>query len=204
MLKYASKFFFEKMLPSVMATVAGAYIVNHYIVAKPGDAPLAAAVSAVASDKAAGNSSEPGVRAKGISEKAMAKVPAEKVQPEKVSEKPAEKPAETASLPAETKKHQPAPREKPVAKITSAPAAPSQTASIPDDRRDASDLARTVIDRLRSTNDAPVRAEAPPQPEISHPQQEAGRQPVESTPPRVQEATRTAPQPAMQPLPPAI
>ena len=36
MLKYASKFFFEKMLPSVMATVAGAYIVNHYIVSQAG------------------------------------------------------------------------------------------------------------------------------------------------------------------------
>ena len=35
MLKYASKFFFEKILPSVVATVTGAYIVNHYIVSKP-------------------------------------------------------------------------------------------------------------------------------------------------------------------------
>jgi hypothetical protein len=32
MLKYASKFFFEKIMPSVVATVAGAYIVNHYVV----------------------------------------------------------------------------------------------------------------------------------------------------------------------------
>ncbi|MEO6946250.1 MAG: hypothetical protein ABI146_04470 [Nitrobacter sp.] len=203
MLLYASKFFLEKILPSVVATVAGAYIVNHYVVSKPGDTPLAAAVSAVVSDKAASNNSESGVRAKGISEKAIAKVPAEKVQPEKAAEKPAEKPPETASLPVETKKHQPAPREKAVAKVTSTPAAPSQTASIPDDQRDANDLARAAIDRLRSTKDAPARVEASRPQEVSRPQQEAGRQPVESTPPRVQEATRSAPQP-MQPLPPAI
>jgi hypothetical protein len=194
MLLYASKFFLEKILPSVVATVAGAYIVNHYVVSKPADAPAAA----VMPDKASNDNPESGVRAKGISEKAIAKVPAEKVKPEKAAEKPAEKPAETASLPAETKKHQPAPREKAVAKVTSTPAAPAQTTSVPDDHRDANDLARVVIDRLRSTNDASVRAESSrPQQEASRPQQEAGRQPFEFAP------ARTAPQP-MQPLPPAI
>ena len=46
MLKYVSKFAMD-ILPSVAATIIGAYIVNHYIVTKPGaDAPVAAAVSA--------------------------------------------------------------------------------------------------------------------------------------------------------------
>ena len=44
MLKYVSKFALD-ILPSVVATIIGAYIVNHYIVAKPADAPVAAAVS---------------------------------------------------------------------------------------------------------------------------------------------------------------
>ena len=35
MLKYVSKFTMD-ILPSVVATIVGAYIVNHYIVAKPG------------------------------------------------------------------------------------------------------------------------------------------------------------------------
>ncbi len=43
MLKYVSKFAMD-ILPSVIATILGAYIVNHYIVSKP-DAPVAAAVS---------------------------------------------------------------------------------------------------------------------------------------------------------------
>ena len=40
--KYISKFTID-ILPSVLATIIGAYIVNHYIVAKPADAPTAAA-----------------------------------------------------------------------------------------------------------------------------------------------------------------
>src|SRR5438477_12380451 len=46
MLNYLKKFAME-ILPSVAATIIGAYIVNHYIVSKPAaDAPVAAAVSA--------------------------------------------------------------------------------------------------------------------------------------------------------------
>ena len=45
MLKYVSKFAMD-ILPSVAATIIGAYIVNHYIVTKPGTvAPVAAVVS---------------------------------------------------------------------------------------------------------------------------------------------------------------
>src|ERR1700722_3495298 len=45
MLKYVSKFTMD-ILPSVVATIIGAYIVNHYIVTKPAaDAPVAASVS---------------------------------------------------------------------------------------------------------------------------------------------------------------
>ena len=52
MLNYLKKFALD-ILPSVAATIIGAYIVNHYIVTKPGaDAPVAAAVTAAISGNA--------------------------------------------------------------------------------------------------------------------------------------------------------
>ncbi|HEU4805630.1 MAG TPA: hypothetical protein VFS91_07465, partial [Nitrobacter sp.] len=203
MLTLALKFFFEKILPSVLATVTAAYIVNHYIVDRPAGAPLTAA--APAADKA-DSSLEAGVRTKGVSKKAAAKAEAEKVQFETAAAKPAEKRPEAAGLLTDAKKHQTTRREKAAAKITSTPAAPSQAAPVPDDRRDdANDLARAAIDRLRGTDDALVRVGAlRPQSEAARPQQDTGRQPVESTSPRLQEATRAESPPAMHPLPPAI
>jgi hypothetical protein len=194
MLKYASKFFLEKILPSVVATVAGAYIVNHYVVSKPADAPVAAAVStadpakvaaakvdAKASDGAThvANIPEAGVRAKGISEKAIERTPVERVIEKAV------RPAEAASQSEEPKRHPQVPREKAIARAT-----PAETVSNPDERRDATDLARAAIERLRGTNE-PARS-----------QEAAPRQPE---PPRVavQEAPRAVPS-SVQPLPPAI
>jgi hypothetical protein len=89
--KYVSKFAMD-ILPSVAATIIGAYIVNHYIVTKPAaSTPAVAAVSTaepqagakVAPEAAKAGSQPPetssdvanipeaGVKAKGISEKAM-------------------------------------------------------------------------------------------------------------------------------------
>src|ERR1700687_4097966 len=106
MLKIVSKFAMD-ILPSVVATIIGAYIVNHYIVTRP-DAPVAAAVSpadpkaetrtdAKAEAKPAsvvGGLPQPGVTAKGISEKAMLEQTA--AEKPAMAEKPtgAEKPAE--------------------------------------------------------------------------------------------------------------
>ncbi len=88
MLNYLKKFAVD-IFPSVAATVIGAYIVNHYIVAKPSaDAPPAAAASTVdpkgdgkaeakseakPAETTASVSNIPaaGVKAKGISEKAV-------------------------------------------------------------------------------------------------------------------------------------
>jgi hypothetical protein len=139
MLKYFSKIAMD-ILPSVAATIIGAYIVNHYIVAKPAsDAPTAAAVSPVTPKKATAkadmkpaetssdvsNLPEAGVRAKGISEKAVSeKATAEKAAAEKVaSEKAAAEKAasERASL------------EKSAAERSAEK--PAETASIPSDRK---------------------------------------------------------------------
>ncbi|MHB8272149.1 hypothetical protein [Bradyrhizobium sp.] len=197
MLKYVSKFTLD-ILPSVVATIIGAYIVNHYIVAKP-DAPVAAAVSTSDPAKADPKASESvaaipeaGVKAKGISERAMLEKTA--------TEKPAvvDKPADTAGLPAEPHRHQPLLREKAVAKAvqTPAPAAvaapptpPVEAAVAPEDKRDANDLARAAIERLRGTNEASPRV------------QEAVRSPEA---PRVTEAPHVVSAPAVQPLPPPI
>jgi hypothetical protein len=227
--KYISKFAMD-IFPSVAATIIGAYIVNHYIAAKPtANAPVAA-VSAAQSPaqakpapeaaKAASkapetsadvaNLPEPGIKAKGISEKAMIeKTAAEKpIMVEKPVEKSADKPAETASIPAGTRRHQPTPREKAVAKAVPAPAQsatpasapvvaapgtvpapPVEAAIVPEERRDANDLARAAIERLRGANEPSPRA------------QEAARVPEA---PRAQDAPRVVSASPVRPLPPPI
>jgi hypothetical protein len=239
MLKYLSKFAMD-ILPSVAATIIGAYIVNHYIVAKPGaDAPVAAAVSsanpksdAVKSDAVA---NLPGVRAKGISEKAVfdksgfdqptEKAASEKPASEKaVAEKPStteksgdDKPVETASLPADSRKRATPVRDKTAIRtipLTASSASPAQPATpvvapsavpvvvptveaavTPEDHRDANDLARAAIERLRGSNEtSPVRtpeaARAPDAPRVVS---------VPASSPQI-----SAPQVAVRPLPPPI
>jgi hypothetical protein len=241
MLKFVSKFALD-ILPSVVATIIGAYIVNHYIVARPGaNAPVAAAVSttepkaeakvapeaatadAKASETSVGvaNIPEPGVKAKGLSEKAIL----EKSAAEKPAEKSADKPVETASIPVETRRHQP--REKTVAKAAPAPVQPSAPAVVPvivapvvaapntapsvppveaavapEERRDANDLARAAIERLRGAGDGSPRpqeaARIPDAPRVP----DTARVP---DPPRVVSVTPavSAP-PPVRPLPPPI
>jgi hypothetical protein len=246
MLKYLSKFALD-VLPSLLATVIGAYIVNHYI-NKP-DAPVAAMVStaepkadakapeaAKAEAKTDANKTdaktpetssdlanipEPGVRAKGISEKA--------VLDRAGVEKSADKPAETASIPPDTRRHQAAPREKTVAKTVPAPqpaapavvpvvaapsvaaapnpvppveaATPATPATAVDEHRDANELARAAIERLRgltadTSPHAPEVARAPDATRIPDVPHVVYAAPVE--------APRVVPVPAVRPLPPPI
>src|SRR6266446_3843586 len=222
--KYVSKFAMD-IFPSVAATIIGAYIVNHYIATKPAVNAPAAAVSttepqaeakpapeaAKAGSKAPETSSdvanlpEPGIKAKGISEKAMIeKTAAEKpIVVERPAEKSADKPAETASIPAATRRHQLTPREKAVAKAVPAPAQPAasvaapvvaapatvpappvEAAIVPEERRDANDLARAAIERLRGANDGPPRAQDPPR--------VVSASPVRPLPPPILVSTPTA------------
>lgn len=196
MLKYLAKFASD-ILPSVAATIIGAYIVNHYIATKPAtDAPVAAAVSTSEPKKVdaaavdAGNIPAAGVRAKGIKaifEKPAAEKPQEK-QVEKQAEKPAEKPvvaektpeksleqpedrpAETASISADTHRRPAGSHEKtavrvipltaaaPSAATPPAPAPTVEAAITPEEHRDANDLARAAIERLRGSNEGAPRA----------------------------------------------
>jgi hypothetical protein len=244
MLNYLKKFAME-ILPSVAATIIGAYIVNHYIVSKPAaDAPVAAAVSAadpksdVKSDgkaeaKAtpdakpaetsadAGNLPAVGVKAKGMSERtllersasekaAVIEKPQEKPDAKSAETKPADAPVETASIPADTRRHAPAPRDKvrvvlpspiqPTAAATTAvpnptpPTPPVEAAATPDERRDANDLARAAIERLRGSGDSPRSQEAARTPDAPRPPDAA----------RVPETPKVVTAPAVRPLPPPI
>jgi hypothetical protein len=259
MLNYLKKFAVD-IFPSVAATVIGAYIVNHYIVSKPGaDAPAAAASTAnpkgdgkaeaksdaksdaKSADTTASVSNLPaaGVKARGISEKSiMEKTAAERpAVAEKAQEKTEakadakeakadakadakssdsksadSKSADTKSdvksaespADADQRRQAAAPREKekirvilasPVQPVNSpaapvvaaAPAAPVETAVAPEERRDANDLARAAIERLRVHDGSPRAPEAP----------RASEAPRSETP-------RVAAAPALRPLPPPI
>ena len=188
--KYISKFVMD-VFPSVIATIIGAYIVNHYIATKPAsETPATAADSKAAKSDAKGSETP--------SDVATAPDPAaaKKISVEKSAEKSGDKPTETASLPVDTRRHPSAPHDKPVAKSgpgatdTPAPAvaavgtvAPAEASPPQEERRDANDLARAAIERLRGVS-------------------EASRAPAV---PHVQEQAHAAPAPApVPPLPPAI
>jgi hypothetical protein len=223
MLKYLAKISMD-IFPSVLATIIGAYIVNHYINARPA-ADTPAAVTAPAQAGKPGdlaNVPGPGVKAKGISEKSVTTKAAEKA-----AEKHVDQPAEAkASDPAETGVHgRPAAREKALAKSAPAATTPATvpvvesaaptTAATPD----ANDLARAAIERLRKSpenktveakpvENKPVEAKAIETKAIETKaietkavETKSAERPPE---PATQEAARAGTPSAVRPLPPPI
>ena len=167
MLKYLAKISMD-ILPSVLATIIGAYIVNHYINAKPAaDIPAAVSAPAQAGSDAkptdAANLLAPGVKAKGALREERDREGGGRDQAfggEATSDTKAAdtKAADTKAAdvtPAETASHgRPAAREKTAAKSTPAAAAvpvveanSAPAAATPD----ANDLARAAIERLRKS-----------------------------------------------------
>lgn len=200
--KYISKFTID-ILPSIIATIVGAYIVNHYVVPKSGaDAP-AAAVASTPDLKVGPKAPDSRTAAKPAETSSdVADAPAApkgKIDKPAVEKASIEKP-ESAS---DSRRHQPVIREKAVAKAAPAPVvtppvttvsiAPADAAAVIDDHRDANDLARAAIERLRNAKDG--------QKESQKDAQEAAKTPE---PPRVPDAQRIAVAPAMQQLPPPI
>jgi hypothetical protein len=200
--KYLSKFTID-ILPSVFATVVGAYIVNYYIVPKAReDRPpaQAAAQSAPAPDKTAAKPGE--AAAMDAAEpapspaKKTADKPVEKAATEK-ADKPETAKSDSAKA-AESRRHAPA-REKAVAKAEPSKVEPAVVAPAPTPvlatvgtapSGDANDLARAAIERLSRGE----KVEAPRAPERT-----AAVQPLTPAPqPPAQQA-----QP-MQQLPPPI
>jgi hypothetical protein len=226
MLKYLAKISMD-ILPSVLATIIGAYIVNHYINAKPAaDTPAAVVAPAQAGSdgKPADTASlpVPGVKAKGVSEKSVSE---KSVTDKAAAEKPADhQPAAESKAadvtPAETgPRGRAAAREKAAAKTVTAPAvaAPAtapvvEANSAPAVTPDANDLARAAIERLRKSPEG-RSSEAKAAEAKAAEAKSSETKPAERTPePAVREAARTpeAPrvisaEPAMvRPLPPPI
>lgn len=218
MLKYLAKISMD-IFPSVLATIIGAYIVNHYINARPAaDTPAAVVAPANAGKNGkpadVANLPAPGVKAKGVSEKSISEKSA--------SDKPAaEKPAETKpseTKPAETKAADVAPgeashgrtpaHEKAVAKsssVASTPAAPSAApvveassapaAASPAATPDANDLARAAIERLRKSPEGKAAEKAAEAKSAETKPSEI--KPVEAKSSEIKAAERT-PEPAVQ------
>ncbi|WP_439408166.1 hypothetical protein ACNJX9_06290 [Bradyrhizobium sp. DASA03076] len=223
MLKYLAKISMD-IFPSVLATIIGAYIVNHYINARPAaDTPAAVVAPADAGKKPAdvANLPGPGVKAKGVSEKSIS----DKSGSDKpAADKPADaKPADTKAADEAASRGRTPAHEKAVAKsspVTSTPAASaaapvveaSSSPAAPAATPDANDLARAAIERLRKSPEGKA-AEAK-----STETKPAEAKPVEAkaaerTPePAVQEASRTPEAPrvvttvptTVRPLPPPI
>ncbi|MDH6256337.1 hypothetical protein [Bradyrhizobium sp. BR13661] len=222
MLKYLAKISMD-IFPSVLATIIGAYIVNHYINARPAaDTPAAVVTPADGGKKPAdvANLPGPGVKAKGVSEKSISdKGAADKPAAEKSAEPKSAEPKSAEPKSAEPKAadakaadvaRTPA-HEKAVAK--SAPAAPvveansAPVAASPAATPDANDLARAAIERLRKSPEG--KATEAKSSEIKPAEAKA----VERTPePTAQEASRipeaprvvTAVPSTVRPLPPPI
>jgi hypothetical protein len=232
MLKYLTKITMD-ILPSVVATIIGAYIVNHYIATKPAaEAPVAAVVSTTEPKKVdaaavdQGNIPAAGVRAKGISLKAIFEKSAADKPQEKAAEKPVEKPAvaekpaeptetETASISPDSRRHPAPPREKTPVRVipltaaaqpavqpaasVAAPAPTVEAAITPEDHRDANDLARAAIERLRGSNEgAPKAPDA-----VRTPDAAARTASVPQAPAPLASAVRPLPPPIVVSTPPA-
>ena len=218
MLKYLAKISMD-VFPSVLATIIGAYIVNHYINARPAaDAPAAVVAPAQAGKNGkpadVANLPAPGVKAKGISEKSVTDKPAAEKTADKSVDQPSAEAKAADVAPAETTpRGRPSAREKTVAKstTTSTPAstpAVAAPATVPvveansapsvapaTATPDANDLARAAIERLRKEDGQSHAQEASRAPDALH-LQDAPRT-VVPPPPTVSTAS-------VRPLPPPI
>lgn len=228
--KLFSKYFLE-VIPSIVATVVGAYIVTHYINAKSdADKPKAAVSAPAATSKDAPQTlkaDEAGDRPANAAKAEAARLKAEKLAAEKAAaERAAADRAENARKAAEkaaaeklaadkatsdkaaaekfaadkavadkmaADKAAADRREKAAAKPATAPL-PAEANAAPDDKRDANDLARAAIERLRKSS--PQSAEQSRAPEAAQGQERGKVNSVVYAP-----ATQ---QPVVQPLPPAV
>jgi hypothetical protein len=222
--KFLSKYILE-VIPSILATVVGAYIVTHYINAKSDDKPKTAISAPAETSKDVTpqtvKADEPGDKAVKESPKAeAARLKAEKLAAEKAfaeraaidraenAKKAAEKLAaeklaaeKLASEKAAAEKRD---RERAVAKSAPAPSLPAEANALPNDKRDANDLARAAIERLRGVKSPEKASEPYRAPETARAEEPAKPQPERAKVNSVVYAPAAAPQPQIQPLPPAV
>ncbi|MCF2522096.1 cell envelope biogenesis protein TolA [Bradyrhizobium sp. G127] len=224
--KFLSKYILE-VIPSIVATVVGAYIVTHYINSKPeADKPKAgisapaetskdAAPQALKADEAGDKAFKETPKAEAARLKAE-KLAAEKAAAERAAvdraenakraaeklaaEKAAAEKAAAEKLASEKAASDKRDRERTVAK--SAPVASPSAEANGGSERDANDLARAAIERLRKSSD-PRSSETPRAPEAARAEEPAKPQPERAKVNSVVYAP-AAPQPSVQPLPPAV
>lgn len=228
--KLFSKYFLE-VIPSIVATVVGAYIVTHYINAKPNpDKPKAAIAAPANTSKDAApqtlkadDSGDKAAKAESAKDEA-ARLKAEKLALEKAAaERSAADRAENAKRAAEklaaekvasdkaaaekvaSEKAAAEKQAKPVAKSAPAAPLPAEASAAPDDRRDANDLARAAIERLRNAKSSDKTSEPPRAPETARADEQPARA-QERGQARVNSVVYApaAAQPPVQPLPPAV
>ncbi|MFZ5739153.1 MAG: hypothetical protein ACOY6K_19970 [Pseudomonadota bacterium] len=202
MLKFITEKLLGQILPSVVATVIGAYVVNQYIVARP-DAPPPAAPAAQLDAGKAAKPVEPVAAAispePAKSELVRSEPP--KLKPSVDKEKSADKPVGRHQISV----HDKAPAAKPAgAPVSTASAAP-EPVKPPEERtepaRDPNQVLRAAVERLRAS--ASASAETPRAADTTARAQEPLKvfeTPRAQEPPRLQETARaTAPA-----LPPAV
>lgn len=220
--KFLSKYILE-VIPSIFATVVGAYIVTHYINAKSDDKPKAAISAPAETSKEVApqtlKADESGDKVFKESPKVeAARLKAEKLAAEKAAaeraaidraenaKKAAEKLA-AEKLASEKVAAEKRERERTVAK--SSPAAmPAEASAAPNDKRDANDLARAAIERLRNARTSEKASEKTSEPSRA-PEAVRAEEPAKPQPERarinsVVYAPAAVPQPQIQPLPPAV
>ncbi len=162
MVKYLSKFVLE-VLPSVVATVVGAYIVAHYINPKP-DTPKAAVVATApagdakdATDTTGTVDDKAGDAKSADAKSADAKsADAKSADAKSADAKSAESKSEAKSAGSKSADARPAEAETAKAASAKAEGAKVKVAK-PDEKKNAIELARAAIERLRGTPaDTPV------------------------------------------------
>lgn len=206
MLKFITEKLLGQILPSVVATVIGAYVVNQYIVARPDAPPPAPPAQQFDSARAAVKPAEPVAAVMAPesaksepakSEPLKVKLGAEKISAERTAaDKPAERPAG---------RHQPHDRASSSTKSsTNTASATPESVKAQEERneaaRDPNEVLRAAVERLRASapGEASSRARetasrAPEPPKLSEPLRA-------QEPPRFQETARVV----APVLPPAV
>jgi len=202
-LKFLSKYILE-VIPSIVATVVGAYIVTHYINAKPDADKPKAAVSAPANPESAQPQKADETTDKASPADSKAKAAEKSSSDNAASDKSVTSaaPAERGDNSAELRRRQASGRDKVPAKSTpAATSAPAVEAAAPvtDDKRDANEIVRAAVERLREADPA----------KSAEPRTQDSRA---AEPPRAPERrvnvtyspVPSAPTPPVQALPPAV
>ncbi|MDQ8726918.1 hypothetical protein [Bradyrhizobium sp. LHD-71] len=193
MLSYLSKFILQ-MLPTISATVIGAYIVATWINPKTPPEPAKAAARAQSQDAAKAASADKAATKVPGAESPEARAAATKAAAavETAKEADAASPPDNVRIIPIVKEKAPAP-ETPTAAATPAP----ETAAAVEEKKDVNELARAAIQRLRASAEAARPADEAAKPAVSSVRQaRTAAEPVQLAPAAI---VTSAP-----PLPPPV